>query len=277
MGIGKIGASIGKEIIAWTRTSGKSVLATRPVKVNIKGLKYAPELEANTFVRKVETWYNPENIVLPYAKEGETMVKGHHNFHAINSSFNETLEHLLARSKGGFRTPERIISDYNYETKELLKYNIEFTKVTPQPKDCVAYRGTSRYIGEARQDFDVINTANIGDTIVPTRGMAYAAHYKFGTYQYMGSPYDYLGNIKFEPMLIEYRIPKGAQVSSNMEHGGEVVFPALSKFKLLSRETREIEKLNRRGPAIGSYPYKHVILEYIPEIPLLKDAEQFLF
>ena len=93
----------------------------------------------------------------------------------------------------------------------------------------------------------------------------------------MGSPYDYLGHIKFEPMLIEYKIPKGAQVSSNMEHGDEVVFPALSKFKLVSRETREIEKLNVSGTAIGSYPYKHVVLEYIPEIPLLKDVEQFLF
>ena len=77
-------------------------------------------------------------------------------------------------------------------------------------------------------------------------------------------------------MMIEYRIPKGAQISSNMEHGGEVVFPALSKFKLLSREIREIEKLNPGGTVIGSYPYKHVILEYIPEIPLLKDIEQFL-
>ena len=44
MGIGKIGASIGKEIIAWTRTSSKSLLATRPVMVNIQSLKYAPDL-----------------------------------------------------------------------------------------------------------------------------------------------------------------------------------------------------------------------------------------
>ena len=78
-------------------------------------------------------------------------------------------------------------------------------------------------------------------------------------------------------MLIEYKIPKDAQVSSNMEHGGEVVFPALSKFRLVSKEIREIEQLNESGNAIGSYPYIHVVLEYIPEIPLLKDVEQFLF
>lgn len=46
MGIGKIGTTIGKEIIAWTKT-GKSLLATRPVKVNTAGLRLAPKLEGD--------------------------------------------------------------------------------------------------------------------------------------------------------------------------------------------------------------------------------------
>ena len=41
MGIGEIGVSIGKEIIAWTRT-GKSLIAARPIKINPSGLKYVP-------------------------------------------------------------------------------------------------------------------------------------------------------------------------------------------------------------------------------------------
>lgn len=44
MGIEKIGINIGKEIIAWSRT-GKSLLATRPVKINTQGLRYVPALE----------------------------------------------------------------------------------------------------------------------------------------------------------------------------------------------------------------------------------------
>lgn len=47
MGLEKIGLNLGKEIIAWAR-SGKSLLATRPVKVNIVGLKLAPQLEGDT-------------------------------------------------------------------------------------------------------------------------------------------------------------------------------------------------------------------------------------
>ena len=43
MGIEKIGTTIGKKIIAWTKT-GKSLLETRTVKVNMTGLKLAPVL-----------------------------------------------------------------------------------------------------------------------------------------------------------------------------------------------------------------------------------------
>ena len=48
MGMGKIGTVIGKEVIAWTRTSAsKSLLATKPVKVNTIGLKLASNLEGD--------------------------------------------------------------------------------------------------------------------------------------------------------------------------------------------------------------------------------------
>ena len=47
MTLGKIGTTLGKEIIAWTR-SGKNLLAMIPVKINTAGLKLAPQLERDT-------------------------------------------------------------------------------------------------------------------------------------------------------------------------------------------------------------------------------------
>lgn len=41
------GITLGNEIIAWTRTGCKSLLATRPVKVNVAGLRYAQKLEGD--------------------------------------------------------------------------------------------------------------------------------------------------------------------------------------------------------------------------------------
>lgn len=45
----KVGATIGKEIIAWTRTGGKSFLATKPVKINTYGLRFVPKLQDDVF------------------------------------------------------------------------------------------------------------------------------------------------------------------------------------------------------------------------------------
>lgn len=244
-----MGTTIGKEIIALTRTIGKGLLATKPVKVTLSDLKYTSKLKTDTFVKKVETWFDPVGHVAPYAQRGRTEVVGHHDFNAWNS--NDTIEEVMRTfmknhpnasqeqiQKALIRTQKNIA----YSNLDKIDYNRAFLRLEPQPYNSVAFRGRQRRIGEQLgSDFDIIEKAQVGDEIVPTRGFAYAAHHKFGTHQYMGSPFDYNGNIKFEPMLIEYRIPKGSQVSSNMEHGGEVVFPALSKYKLVSKDTRLIE------------------------------------
>lgn len=47
MSLGKIGTTLGKEIIAWTRTGSNGLLATRPVKANTVELKLAPKLESD--------------------------------------------------------------------------------------------------------------------------------------------------------------------------------------------------------------------------------------
>lgn len=48
MALGKIGTTIGKEIIAWTKTSGsKSLLATKPIKINSYELMYAKNLKGD--------------------------------------------------------------------------------------------------------------------------------------------------------------------------------------------------------------------------------------
>ena len=259
-----------------------SLLRTKPkIPMNTKGLKYVPELKADTYVKKIETWFDSEGHITPFAKRGETEVVGHHGFNGWNS--NETIEDAMRifKEKHPDANQEKTLMALERTKKRIAESNIDkisvndsFLSLKPQPYASTAYRGRQRKIGsQLGSDFDIIDKAKVGDEIVPTGGFAYAAHHKFGTYQYMGSPYDYMGNVKFEPMLIEYKIPKGAQVSSNMEHGGEVVFPALSKFKLISKETRYIEQLDvKTGDPIGSYPYKHVVLEYIPDIPVLKKS-----
>ena len=48
MGLEKVTSTIGKEIIAWTRTSGKSLITSKPKMVNIDGLKFSPKTIGDT-------------------------------------------------------------------------------------------------------------------------------------------------------------------------------------------------------------------------------------
>ena len=48
MGLEKIGQTIGKEIVVWTKTGSKSLLATKPIQeINTCGLKYVPEVKCD--------------------------------------------------------------------------------------------------------------------------------------------------------------------------------------------------------------------------------------
>ena len=76
MGIGKAGLQLGKEIIAWARTdASKSLLATKPVKVNIQGLKYTPTL-AEDVVQISHSLGNFSQNAVEILKDGTKKVTG---------------------------------------------------------------------------------------------------------------------------------------------------------------------------------------------------------
>lgn len=266
----KVGTKI---ITAWVKAGEKSLLATRPVKVNIAELKLAPKLEGDTvsIAKKVETWFTINNKP-PVARAGLTNVSEHHNFHALNSTYNITLEEQirLLRLKHA-DNPERLVKAIDRAKVrdaggqvEIFESNQEFKKIMPQPCDSVVYRGRSRRIGdELGCDLDIIKNAKVGDEIIPTRGFAYAAHHKAGAAQWFGA-----NEPGFEGVLYEIRVPKGSQISVNMEHGGEAVFPGFSRYKIISKETRYIKSYANEFRHTGeARPYNHVVLEYIPDIP----------
>ena len=144
-----------------------------------------------------------------------------------------------------------------------LKINRDFLKLQPQPHQSTVFRARSRNCDGGGADFEIISKAKVGDEIIPSGGFAYVAHFKPQTAPYLGLP---------DGMLYEIVVPKGSQISVNMEHGGETVFPALSKFKLLKKETRYIKCVQdevSKVPNAEAYPYTYVKMEYVPEIPAL--------
>lgn len=73
MGLEKVGTTIGKEIIAWTRTSGsKNLLATKPVKVNPKSLGYIHKNGEITFRSNEAALNYSKNACLASSKLPQT-------------------------------------------------------------------------------------------------------------------------------------------------------------------------------------------------------------
>lgn len=271
MGLSKIALNLAERTASYAKMLGKtSILETKPIsRVNVSGLKYSANLKADTFSPKIDKWANGIKTTPPYVDTETTAVIDHHSFHGANSLYNTTIESFYKKIERDFAgRPEDIIKIKEQGLAFLteinitsLKRNRDFLKLQPQPHQSTVYRARSRNGGGA--DFEIISKAKVGDEIIPSGGFAYAAYYKPQTAPYMGLP---------DGMLYEIVVPKGSQISVNLEHGGEAVFPALSKFKLLKKETRYIKDIQDEVSKVSNakaYPYTYVKMEYVPEIPAL--------
>ena len=226
MGLSKIALNLAERTASYAKILGKSsILETKPIsRVNVSGLKYSANLKADTFSPKIDKWVDGIKTTPPYVYE-TTAVIGHHSFHGANSLYNTTIESFYKQIEKNFAgIPEDIIKIKEQGLAFLtennirsLKRNRDFLKLQPQPHQSTVFRARSRNCDGGGADFDIISKAKVGDEIVPSGGFAYAAHFKPQTAPYFGLP---------DGMLYEIVVPKGSQISVNMEHGGEAVFPA---------------------------------------------------
>lgn len=273
MGLSKIALNLAERTASYAKMLGKSsILETKPIsRVNVSGLKYSANLKADTFSPKIDKWRDGIKTTPPYVDTETTAVIGHHSFHGVNSLCNTTIESFYKQIERNFAgRPEDIIkmkaeglAFFTESNIRSLKRNRDFLKLQPQPHRSTVFRARSRNCDGGGADFEIISKAKVGDEIIPSGGFAYAAHFKPQTAPYLGLP---------DGMLYEIVVPKGSQISANMEHGGEAVFPALSKFKLLKKETRYIKCIQdevSKVPNAKAYPYTYVKMEYVPEIPVL--------
>ncbi len=235
MGIEKAGLNLGKKIIARTHTIGKNLLATKPVKVNTRGLKLAYPLEGDIvqISKQANRWTKNPNEYIPNCKIPNSEIPSHHFVDNKN-----TYIRAVADLKKGIVDYDEILGGC-----QAIKLDKEFAKLTPLEKDCIGYRIVGRSNSPWRnKPFNVIENAKITDTVILDEGCAYAFQQES-----LISQNNY--NLK-DSMLEIIRIPKGARVSRNMEHGGEIVMPRGAAYKLISKGTTIDGKIK-------------VVLEYI--------------
>lgn len=114
----------------------------------------------------------------------------------------------------------------------MLRIDKEFAQLPPLEKNCIVYRGRFEHpiIKRFNKDFPIIDNARIGDIIIPDTGYSYTG-FTEELASHWSSP---CGG---RTMMFKIKLPKGAKVSRNLEHGGEVVMPRNAEYRLLSKTT----------------------------------------
>ena len=179
--------------------------------------KIMPRLEKDIFIRSYEN-------NLPIINE-TTQIPMHHEVNGWNNTIRDALE-----EEGKSRRADKI--------------DKEFEKLPPLEKDIIVYRGrTESFVKRFNRDFKIIENAKIGDIVTPDTAYSYTALNRDLAERFTSTYED------IKSMIYEIKIPKGAKVSRNMEHGGEVLMPRGAKYRLLSKE------IDSRGVLIVKMEY----------------------
>jgi len=234
----------------------KSLLCSKPIQkpINLKGLKYAPALEKDTvqISNNARRWLGNTEQYIPDCSIHNCEVPMHHDIDCINQRI---------RSVGKLKKGDVGIVNMEGGYQAVCVDN-EFARLAPLEKDCIGYRGVQRGASVWRDEpYRIVSNAKVGDIIIPDQGCGYAAHKIDLAEECVGKG----------GMLYTIRIPKGARVSRNMEHGGEILMPRGAEYRLISKQLRPDGKTDVTLEYILP---KQVIPDDIPQIK--KIAEQYV-
>ena len=234
-GITKLFAATSKQLTKCTEQ--KVASATKiltPLKADIVELSNAA---ASRWAKNAEEY-------IPAVFEGSALPM-HHKISGINTSVRDFIKY----KKTGIipyenkRDIEWFLGEIKQGEKAVDEIDKAFQKLSPLEKDCIVYRGRAEnpIFKENNVDFAIIDKAKIGDIIIPDTAYSYCA-FKKSLANCWGGPGARAFSSADEPpnriMMMTIRLPKGAKVSRNLEHGGEIVMPRSAEYKVISKEIK---------------------------------------
>lgn len=167
----------------------------------------------------------PLTKTAPAVFEG-SQVSMHHNLNSDNLTYRRAYK----LSTGSKEINEIDMIAIRYGLPQMLVIDKEFAKLSPLEKDCIVWRGRGEHpiCKRFNEDFSIVDKAKVGDIIIPDKG-----------YSYTGFTKELASNwscpIEGKSIMYKIHLPKGARVSRNLEHGGEVVIPRNAEYKVLSK------------------------------------------
>ena len=178
-------------------------------------------------------------------------VSMHHEINGENTSIRNAIE---ARANGLKGLDEEKVQNVLKTEKTIQAIDKEFAQLPPLEKDCIVYRGRNEHplFKRFNTDFKLMDNAKIGDVIVPDTGYSYTAFDRSMAENWGGEGarcYNEDGSLT-RTLMYEIHLPKGAKVSRNLEHGGEVVMPRGAQYVIKDKK-------------IDSEGCMEVVLDYI--------------
>ena len=221
-----------------------AAIALGTVAVGVASYFLLKKINAKTLTKR---WSGKPEQYIPDCSIPNSEIPMHHFVEGSPNSGMRSVKQILKQSK--------YYEDDIYALAQTTRIDHQFAKLAPLEKDCIAYRKVTRGVKEFKdQSYRIIDNAKIDDIVVPDQGCGYASHHISFPEQWRGG--------RQEGMLYTIRIPKGARVSRNMEHGGEILMPRAAEYKLISKQQT-------------SEGIMEVTLEYvIPKSVIQKDIPQ---
>lgn len=178
---------------------------------------------ANKVKQPVTEVIQPTIKTAPAVFEG-SQVPMHHNIHGGNIRIHEVSKDIISPDPEDIEYAKHVLS-------YMHKVDKEFAKLPPIEKDCIVWRGRcEHFIKRWNTDFEIIEHAKVGDVIIPDTGYSYTGFTR-ELAECWGRP------AEGKSIMYKIKLPKGAKVSRNLEHGGEVVMPRNAEYRVLSKTT----------------------------------------
>lgn len=176
---------------------------------------------------------------------GDTVTKNsavskHHEANGFNGRVRFAVK---ARSKNMEGLSEEDAQEVLSTEKLMKKMDEEFEQLPPIEHDCIVYKGAAEngISKKSNRIIEVIDNAEVGDIVVPDTAYTYTAFERSIAECWGGEGARHVST-KDKPlrvMMCEIHLPKGAKVSRNWEHKGEVLMPRGAQYKVLDKKVAE--------------------------------------
>ena len=210
-----------------------------------KGLSQAEQLRLNHLQDKLKLIQQREKEIektLQAFHPGNTVtdtsaIDKHHAANGFNPKVRSAVEARANNMKG---LAEDEVNEVLATEKLMAKVDKDFEKLPPLSHECIVYKGAAEnpVFKSNNKILEVMDNAKVGDVVVPDTAYTYTA-FERSMAENWGGEGARMQNFEGKPlrvMMCEIHLPKGAKVSRNWEHNGEVLMPRGAQYKVLDKK-----------------------------------------